>query len=103
MVIKFNNNYLQSLAKGEKVKGKPRFNSNVVEKFKKLIVLLQVTPDTAGLKAYNSLNFEALKGDLKGLYSVRVDYQYRLVFSIEKDLITIREIIIIEDLTNHYQ
>lgn len=56
-----------------------------------------------GLRNLRSMNFEALKGELKGLYSVGVDYRYRLVFSIEKDTITVAEIIIVEDLSNHYQ
>lgn len=60
-------------------------------------------PDTTGLRHLRSMNFEALKGNLKGLYSVRVDYRYRLLFTIEKDLLMITEIIVVEDLNNHYQ
>lgn len=47
--------------------------------------------------------FEALKGDKKGLYSIRVDLKYRLEFSIEKDEIALQEIVMIEDLSNHYR
>jgi len=47
--------------------------------------------------------FEALKGDYKGWFSVRVDLQYRLILSVENELIVLRDILIIEDLTNHYQ
>ena len=60
-------------------------------------------PDTYSLRNLRSLNFESLKGDYAGLYSIRVDIKYRLIFMIEKDQLTISEIIIIEDLSNHYQ
>ncbi len=103
MVIKFNSEYLELLATGEKVKGKPRYDAEVILKYRKTLKKLEVMPNTAGLKQLRSLNFEALKGDLFGLYSVRVDYRYRLLFTIEKDLLTITEIIVIEDLNNHYQ
>jgi proteic killer suppression protein len=103
MVIKFNNEYLELLAKDEKIKGKPKYDSEVILKYKKALKILEVMPNTIGLRHFRSLNFEALKGDLKGLYSVRVDYRYRLLFTIEKDLVTITEIIVVEDLNNHYQ
>lgn len=103
MIIKFSNSYLESLAKDEIVKGKPKFDKNVIIKFKKTLKILQRIPDTKSLYFLNSLNFEPLKGKLKGKYSVRVDYHYRLVFLIEQDEITVTEILIIEELSNHYQ
>lgn len=103
MVIAFNNEYLELLAKGEKVKGKPKYDIEVILKYRKTLKILEVMPHTAGLRQLRSLNFEALKGDMQGLYSVRVDYRYRLIFAIEKDLVTITEIIVIEDMNNHYQ
>ena len=60
-------------------------------------------PDTKSLYFLNGLNFEALKGKLKRKYTVRVDYHYRLVFLIEQNEITVSEIIVIENLSNHYQ
>ncbi|HYG37596.1 MAG TPA: type II toxin-antitoxin system RelE/ParE family toxin [Cytophagales bacterium] len=103
MVIKFNNSYLENLAKDQSLKGKPKFDKHIVLKFKKTLKILQRMPDTLSLRKLNSLNFEALKGKLKGLYSVRIDYNYRLIFSIEKDVIRVSEVIVIEDLSNHYQ
>jgi len=103
MILKFNNDYLEHLAKGDKVKGKPKYDIEVILKYRKTLKILQVMPNTVGLRQLRSLNFESLKGDLKGFYSVRVDNKYRLVFAIEKDMITITEIIVIEDLNNHYQ
>lgn len=103
MIIKFNNEYLEHLAKNDKIKGKPRYDIEVIHKYKRALKILQVMPSSIGLRNLRSLNFEALKGNLKGYYSVRVDYKYRLVFTIEKDVITVAEIIVIEDLSNHYQ
>jgi plasmid maintenance system killer protein len=103
MVIRFNNEYLEHLAVNDKIKGKPRYDHEVILKYRKTIKILSVMPNRIGLRNLRSLNFEALKGEHKGLYSVRVDYRYRLIFGIEKDLITINEIIVIEDLNNHYQ
>ena len=102
MIIKFKNDYLEKLAINE-VKGKPKYDAEVILKYKKTLKILQTMPNTIELRQLRSLNFEALRGDFKGLFSVRVDYRYRLIFSIEKDLITITEIIIIKDLNNHYQ
>ena len=103
MILRFNDEYLEHLAKDEKIKGKPKYDLEVILKYRKTLKILQVMPNTVGLRNLRSLNFEALKGDLKGYYSVRVDYKYRLLFTIEKDLIPISEIIVIEDLNNHYQ
>ncbi|WP_316816720.1 type II toxin-antitoxin system RelE/ParE family toxin [Pedobacter nyackensis] len=102
MIIKFNNLYLEALAQDE-TKGKPKYNDKVVYKFRKTLKILQHVPDTKSLWTLNGLGFERLKGDKKELFSVRVDYHYRLIFKIEQDVINIREILIINELTNHYQ
>ncbi len=103
MVIKFSDEYLENLAKDKPVKGKPRFDKQVITKFKKTLKILQRSPDSHSLRAFASLNFESLKGDRKGYYSVRVDYHFRLIFTIEKDVVQVSEVITVEELTNHYQ
>ena len=102
MVIKFNDQYLEDLLL-DQVKGKPKFDKYIILKYKKTIKILQRMPDLDGLKFLNSLNFEALKGKRKGSYSVRIDYRYRLIFRVINDIITLSELIIIDELTNHYQ
>lgn len=102
MDIKFNNIYLEALAKDD-VKGKQRYSKDVVAKFRKTLKILEIMPTTTSLWKLNSLAFEALKGDKKGYFSVRVDYHYRLIFEVENDIINIREILTITELTNHYQ
>lgn len=102
MIIKFNNLYLEALAQDEAI-GKPKYNDKVINKFKKTLKILAHAPDTKSLWTLNSLGFERLKGDKKHLFSVRVDYHYRLTFKIDQGIINIEEILSIEGLTNHYQ
>jgi len=65
---------------------------------------LQMAESLQDIKAQKGLNFEALKGKLKGYHSVRVDYQYRLILTLDKnENIGLTEILLVHDLTNQYQ
>jgi proteic killer suppression protein len=103
MLVKFNNHYLESLYEGNPVKGKPRYSQQVIKKFIQKINILKNVENSANLSQFRGLNFEELKGDKKGVYSIRVDLSYRLEFLLENNIIMLTEIVIIEDLTNHYQ
>lgn len=103
MIIQFNNAYLQKLFEGKQVTGKPKYGQDVILKYKKTVLMLQNVESIAELRKFRGLNFEALKGDFKGFYSVRVDLQYRLILSIEKGSLVVTNVLTIEDLTNHYQ
>jgi toxin HigB-1 len=103
MIIRFHNDYLEALYKGEQ-KGKPRFSDEVVLKFKKTVNLLKNAESSNELKLFRSLNFEQLKSRKNSkCYSVRVDIQYRLIFDLKKDHILLSEIISIKELSKHYQ
>jgi proteic killer suppression protein len=103
MIIKFNNAYLQKIFEGKHVSGKPKYSQDVIQKFKKTVLMLQFTGSIRELRNFRGLNFEALKGNFKGYYSVRIDLQYRLILSVEKDSLVVTDVLIIEDLTKHYQ
>ncbi len=104
MVIKFKNLYLQKLFEGAEISGKPKYESSVVLRFKKTILKLALADNIREIKLQKGLNFESLKGDLKGYYSVRVDLKYRLIFTLEKEgRIEVSEIILIHELSNHYK
>jgi proteic killer suppression protein len=103
MIIAFNNPYLQKIFEGKQVTGKPKYNTDVILKFKKTVLMLQNTDNIKELRKFRGLNFEALKGDYNGYFSVRIDLQYRLILSVEKDLIILTDVLIIVDLTNHYK
>jgi len=102
MQIKFNNIHLRKLYEGEVV-GKPLYSTGVVIKFKQKVKLLEMVESSKTLRNYKSLHFEALKGNKKGLHSIRIDKQYRLEFKLLNDIITNLEIVYIEELSNHYQ
>ena len=102
MVIKFENTYLERLYSGKEVKGNPKYPDQVISKFRKTIDQIKFTENLSELKKFRGLNFEALSGNFKGKYSVRVDIKYRLILRIEQNKIVVDEIIV-EDLTNHYK
>ena len=104
MIVQFKNSYLEALFQGKAVPGKPRYSNDVVVKFKKTILKLQFADNIREIKAQKGLNFEGLKGDYKGFFSVRVDRSYRLILTVDKDEnVTIADILSVHDLTNHYQ
>jgi toxin HigB-1 len=103
MLIKFENEYLEKLFTGEPLKGKPKYSDVVVVKFKKCVLMLKNIENSVELSKFRGLNFEALKGNKKGIYSIRVDYGYRLEFKLTEDIIELKEIVIIEELSKHYK
>ncbi len=104
MTVIFNSLYLEKLFEDRPVTGKPRYSMEVINKFKKTVLMLQYAENIRELRRFKGLNFEALKGNRKGYYSVRVDKQYRLILRIGEDQpVVVDEILIIEDLSNHYE
>jgi len=102
MIVKFNNPYLKKLYDDKPVK-KLAFSKELVIQFKKTVLRLKQVDNSQQLRQFRGLNFEALKGDKKGLYSVRVNQQYRLEFQLENDNITLVEVVLIEELSKHYE
>jgi len=94
MLVKFSNEYLKKLFAGEPLKGKPKFSDVVVSKYKKCVLILKNVESSKELSKIRGLNFEG---------SIRVDDGYRLEFKLEKDCIELTEIVIIEELSNHYK
>lgn len=103
MLVKFENDYLQKLFTGEPIKGKQKLSDVVVSKFKKCVLILKNVESSTELSKFRGLNFEALKGNKKGFFSIRVDQSYRLEFRLENDLIELTEIVIVDELSNHYK
>jgi len=103
MKIYFNNKYLQQLAESQP-KGKMQYSSEVVTMYRKKLRILGNVKNSNELRAFKSLHFERLTGDKLGLYSIRVNEKYRLEFLINEEMdVVIEEIIVIEDLSNHYK
>lgn len=103
MEVYFKNIYLERFYRGMLNQGKPRYDEKVIRLFRQRIRLLTSLDNTTELRQFNGLNFEALKGDKKGLFSIRIDIKYRLEFSVDKNAITLKEVIDVENLSNHYK
>lgn len=103
MTIRFNNPYLEALAIGEPLSGKPIYSDIVVKKFRRTLITLTAAESVTEIQKINGLNFEKLRGDRQGFYSVRVDQKYRLLLTVEGDDLTVAEILTVEDLTNNYR
>jgi proteic killer suppression protein len=105
MNITFEKEYLRELYEtGKTTDKKHRFQPEIIKAYTKCIYRMQEAITPEALYRYQSLNFEALQGDKKGLYSVRVNLQYRIEFEIQAEnediVITVCNII---ELSNHYK
>lgn len=96
---------LEKLFQGIKLKGKPVFQESVVRNFIKAVEQLSRASRMEDLWNHKGLNFKALQGDKSGLYSVRVTINYRLEFSLERILEGdrfVKDVIHILCMSNHY-
>ncbi len=105
MIVTFGKEYLQELyIRGKASDKSRRFQPEVIKRYRKCIDILRFVPRRESLYNYNSLHFETLIGDKAGLYSIRVNLQYRIEFSLEdKDGDSSVTICNIEELSNHYK
>lgn len=105
MIVVFDKAYLRDFyEKGKCTDKKHRYQPSVIKSYKRAIDYLKQAESVEDLYLFKSLNFEALHGDKKGLFSIRAGIQYRIEFNItkhmEESILTICNII---DLTNHYE
>ena len=105
MKVVFENKDLLYIYENGKEKGKPTFSKEIVRGFiRKINILIEVN-STFELTQFKSLNFEQLKGSLKGFHSVRVNDQYRIILKIneESDGLSTVEIVEIRQLTDYHK
>lgn len=105
MIVTFKEQYLEDLYKlGVAKDKKHRYQPNVIRGYQKGIKFLINAKRPENLKTINSLNFESLKGDKKGIFSIRANGQYRIEFTInenmDESILTICNVV---DLSNHYK
>jgi len=105
MIVTFEKEYLRDLYEiGKTTDKKHRFQPEIVWKYRQCINLMRRVSGTNALKKYNGLNFESLQGNKRGIYSVRVNKQYRIEFTVKDNgiepLIVICNIL---ELSNHYK
>ena len=105
MNIKFDKKYLSELYYEGKCSGKKcRFPPQVIKKYQLCIETLESVPGIESLYKYHSLNYEVLKGNKKGISSIRVNQQYRIEFvtsQVENE--TVVTVCNILELSNHYK
>lgn len=104
MIVTFEKTYLKELYENGKTSDKKhRYQPSIVKRYKDRISYLMKATSKEELYPIKSLHFEALLGDKKGLFSVKVNDQYRIEFSltenIEESILTICNIV---ELSNHY-
>lgn len=105
MTVTFEEEYLHELYEyGRTNDKKHRYQPDIVKRYRRCIQLMKNTATIASLSKYNSLSYEELKGDKKGVSSIRVNDKYRIEFtvrdSIEEPVVTICNIL---ELSNHYK
>ena len=105
MEVIFDKEYLMTMYNtGKCADKKHRYQPGIVRKYIDIVNLMKRTRDVMGLRQYNSLRYEKLSGDKKGLSSVRVNNQYRIEFEERiRDGETVAAICNITDLSNHYK
>lgn len=103
MKVEFNTEYLAGLYETplEEIKGKQPFGREIIKQYKKKVQLLISITKLEQLRQFRGLNFEYLKGDRKGECSIRLNDQYRLLFSIKSD--NSIEVILINEISKHYE
>ena len=105
MEIVFDKEYLRELYEtGKTTDKKHRFKPQVTVKYRKTIDILEAVANVEDLYRFNALHYEVLKGDKKGVKSVRVNDQYRIEFTtsqyMSETIVTICNIL---ELSNHYK
>jgi proteic killer suppression protein len=105
MKIKFEKAYLKELYEtGKTTDKKHRFQPGIVKKYQARIETLESAEAIEELFVINSLHYEVLEGDKKGISSIRVDDRYRIEFkttqAVSETVVTICNIL---ELSNHYK
>ena len=89
MIIEFDKDYLREL---------------YTEGRTKAVFVLSSANTITDLFRNNALNYEVLKGDKKGISSVRINRQYRLEFTVRdvmnEQIVTVCRLL---DISNHYK
>lgn len=104
MIVEFEKEYLRELyVSGKCSDKKHRYAPDVAKRYKRCIDYLKWADRKEDLFNINSLNFEALKGDKNGRFSIRATDKYRVEFTLKEilddSILTICNII---EHSNHY-
>jgi len=81
MIRSYRDNGTEKLAAGEKVRRREPFPRQAEKRLR----ILDAATSLGDLAALNSNRLEALKGNRKGQYSIRINSQWRICFKWPKD------------------
>lgn len=82
MIVIFEKEYLRDLyTTGKTTDKKHRFQSDVINGYVKGVFYLEKVSKPEELYNFNSLNYEKLKGNKKGISSIRATKKYRIEFT----------------------
>lgn len=62
-----------------------RLPVGVIKSARRKLAVLRAAPDERALRNWKSLHFEKLKGDRDGQRSIRLNDQFRMIFTLEGD------------------
>lgn len=83
---------------------KHRYQPEVIRGYQKAVFVLSSANAITDLFRNNALNYEVLRGDKKGISSVRINKQYRLEFTVREvrneQIVTVCRLL---DISNHYK
>lgn len=99
MIIRFATQQLEDWFVGQ-YQGKQPFSEAALKAYQKTIRKLDAADSLAILRQNKSLNLHPLKRDLEGKYAVRVNMQYRVIFSISDEGQI--QVLLIEQLTDYH-
>ncbi len=83
MEIEFEDDELRRLARDTHFTG--GYDRAIVRAFRMRIQFIEAAPDERVFRDMRSLNFEKLVGDLAGLYSMRLNLQWRLLIKLRRE------------------
>jgi toxin HigB-1 len=62
-----------------------RLSAAIINALRDRLVVIRAAPDERTLRNWRSLHYEKLEGDRSGQRSIRINRQWRLVFTVETD------------------
>jgi proteic killer suppression protein len=65
--------------------GETKLPVPVIKSARRKLTVLRAAPDDRSLRNWKSLHYEKLKGDRAGQRSIRVNDQYRIVFTLDEN------------------
>lgn len=80
MILSFGDRDTEELFHGRRGKRSRRFPSDILRVAVRKLDLLNAAQDLSDLRAPPGNRLEALRGDLRGQHSIRVNDQWRIVF-----------------------